>query len=148
MPQGIFFEDVGVGQEIGPLKKKPTTRQLIEWAGASDDYTELHYDKDVAAQAGFPAVVVHGRLKASFLGQLITDWMGEPGTLHKFSCSYRAVDFPGVELTCKGKVVRKEVKGLQHLVECELWTENEEGKITTLGTAVIELPSRGSAAEA
>lgn len=141
MTKQLFYEDIEAGREIPPLVKHPTTQQLVKWAGASGDYYEIHYDKDVALSQGLPGVIVHGRLKAAFLGQLITDWSGERGTLKKLTCNYRGMDYPKKDMTCKGKVTKKYVKDGEHLVEAEIWTENEKGEKTTLGTAIVALPS-------
>ena len=143
MAKQLYYEDVEVGADIPPLVKHPTTKQLVQWAGASGDYYELHYDKDFAQAQGFPNVLVHGKLKFGLLGQLITDWTGEEGFLKKLSCSYRGVDHPGEDLVCRGKVTNKYVADGEHTVECELWTENSKGEKTTPGTATVILPSRG-----
>ena len=138
----LYFEDVEIGAEIPPLHKHPTTRQLVKWAGATDDYFEIHYDKDFAQSQGMPGVIVHGRLKASFLGQLITDWIGDQGVILKLTNSYRGMDIPGEDIICKGQVTSKYVQEGQHCIECATWTENPKGEKTTLGTAVVILPSR------
>ncbi len=143
MAKQIFYEDIEEGAEIPALTKHITRRQLVMWAGASGDYYELHYDKDFAQSTGVPDVLVHGRLKAALLGQLITDWIGEEGRLTKLSCSYRGMDLPGEDLLCKGKVTKKYVKDGEHYIECEVWTQNPKGERTTPGTATIVLPSRG-----
>ncbi|TET40011.1 MAG: acyl dehydratase [Dehalococcoidia bacterium] len=142
MAKQLYYEDVEVGIEIPPLVKRPTTRQLVQWAGASGDYYELHYDKDFAQAQGFPNVLVHGKLKFGLLGQMLTDWIGEGGILRKLSCSYRGTDFPGEDLVCKGRVANKYVKDGEHIVECEIWTENPGGEKTTPGNATVILPSR------
>jgi len=129
--------------EIPPLEKKPTTRQLVRWAGASGDFYEIHYDKDFALGNALPGVIVHGALKSAWLGQLLTDWVGEGGRVKKYGCSYRGMDVPGDTLTCRGKVTRKYVEGDEHLVELEIWLENGQGQKTTPGSAVVVLPSRG-----
>lgn len=141
MTKQLFYEDVSEGMGMS-LSKQPTTRQLVMWAGASADLYELHYDKDFARSTGVPDVLIHGRLKAAFLGHLMTDWIGEKGSLRKLTCNYRGMDFPGQELLCKGKVTKKYIKDGEHFVECEVWTENPKGEKTTPGTAVVVLPSR------
>ncbi len=143
MVEQLFFEDVEVGSDISPLIKHPTTQQLVKWAGASEDFYQIHYDKDFAQANGLPGVIVHGRLKAAFLGQLVVDWIGERGTLKELSCNYRAMDFPGEDLTCKGKVTKKYLQGDEHCLECEIWVENAKGERTTQGSAIVLLPSRG-----
>lgn len=139
----LYYEDLEVGSEITPLVKRPTTRQLVKWAGASGDFNEPHYDSEIAKRWGLPGVIVHGLLKYQFLVQLMTDWIGADGDLLKISCKYRGVDFPGDTLTCTGKVTRKFVDGERHCVECEIGITNQRGENTTPGMALVALPSRG-----
>ncbi|MBI4202828.1 MAG: dehydratase [Chloroflexi bacterium] len=128
--------------ELPVLEKKTTTRQLVQWAGASGDFNEIHYDKPWAEKTGLPGLIIHGRLKAAFLGQLVTDWMGPAGTLKKIDVAYRGMDFPGDTVKCKGKVVKKYTRGRERLVDVEVWTENAKGEKTTPGTATVALPAR------
>jgi len=138
----LFWEDVEVGTEIPPLEKKPTSQQLVRWAGASGDFYQIHYDKDYALDNNLPGIIVHGALKSAWLGQLLGDWIGESGTIKKYGCSYRGMDVPGDTLTCKGTVVRKYIESDEHCVECEIWLENSQGQKTTPGTTVVVLPSK------
>jgi len=143
MMEQLYYEDVSVGSEITPLVKQPTTRQLVMWAGAVGDYLPIHYDKDFAQSRGLPGVIVHGQLVGAFLGQLMTDWIGERGILRKLSCGYKGMNYPGETLTAKGKVTKKYVQNGQHYVECSLWAENSKGEKTASGMAIVILPSRG-----
>lgn len=138
----LYYEDVGVGAEIPPLRKHPSSRQLVMWAGVSGDFYEIHYDKDFAKGRGLPGVIVHGKLKSSFLGQLLTDWIGDQGAVRRIACQHRGMDFPGQDMLVKGKVTHKYVKDGEHLVECEIWTENPEGERTARGTATVSLPTK------
>ncbi len=140
MSPHAYFQDVVPGTEIPPLVKKPTTRQLVMYAGASGDFYEIHYDQDFARAQGLPGVILHGALKSAFLGQLMTDWAGAEGRLKSLSVRYRAMDVPGDTLTCKGVVVEKDESA--GLVHCEVWIENGEGTKTTTGEAVVALPLR------
>jgi len=143
MTEQLYYEDIAVGSEIPPLVNHPTTGQLGKWVGTASDYHEIHYDKDFAQSDGLPIVVVQGQLVLSFLGQLITDWMGEQGSLIKLTGSYRGMMFPGEALTCKGKVTKKYVEDGEHYVECEIWAENPRGEKTVPGTTIFTIPSRG-----
>ena len=143
MSKQLYFEDIMVGSEITPLTKQPTTRQLVMWAGASGDYNPIHYDKDFAQGRGLPGVIVQGQLVFSFLGQLVTDWIGERGVLRKLSCSYKGMNYPGEAIICKGKVSKKYVENGEHYVECSLWVENDKGEKTVTGMVVVIMPARG-----
>ena len=142
MAESVFYEDIEVDSEIPALVKCPTTMQLVKYAGASDDYYQIHYDKDFAQANGLPGVIVHGWLTLSFLGQMLTDWMGEGGTLVKLSGSYRGMNLVGEDIFCHGKVTRKYVEDNQHCVRVEVWAENPQGERTVSGSAVVRLPSR------
>lgn len=143
MTKQLYYEDIAVGSEIPPLVKCPTTKQLVMWAGASTDYLQIHYDKDFAQSKGLPGVIVHGQLVCSFLGQLITDWMGEQGSLRKLTCNYKGINFPGETLTGKGRVAKKYVEDGKHYVVCEIWVENPRGEKTVSGKAIVVMPTRG-----
>ncbi len=153
MPEQIYHEDVEVGTEITPLAKIATTRMLVQWAGATGDFNPLHYEDDFARAMGVGSPIVHGALKRAWLGQLITNWIGEDGRLKKLSCQYRGMDYPrnmktldlphdGETWWCRGRVTKKYADGGEHLVECEIWVENGKGEITTPGSAVVALPTK------
>src|SRR5260370_29554421 len=93
-----------IGDELPELVMHPTTRQLVQYAGAQGDFYEIHYDQDFARGVGLPGVILHGLLKASFLGQLLTDWLGDRGTLKTFEVSYRGTAVPGGPHRCRGHV--------------------------------------------
>ena len=152
MTKQLCWEDVEVGTEIPPLTKVATTQTLARWAGASGDFVPLHYDDVFARASGLPGVIVHGALKRQWLVQLMTDWSGEEGNLRKFSCQYRAIDFPRPMKTLtesqegetwwgKGKVTKKYIENGDHYVECDIWVENGKGEVTTPGRATVILPS-------
>ena len=142
MAAQLYFEDISEGMTIPVLLKNPTARQLVQYAGASGDFYEIHYDKEYACNNELPGTILHGALKNAFLGQLVTDWIGTGGDLKKLSCQYRGMDQPGTKLYCKGKVVRKYIDKNENLVDCEIWIENEQGKKNTPGKATVSLPSR------
>jgi len=154
MTKQLYWEDIEVDSEVTPLAKVATSIMLVKWAGASGDFNPLHYDNVFAASQGVGSPIVHGALKRQWLIQLMTDWMGEEGTLKKFSCRYRAMDYPrnmksltepeeGETWYCKGKVTKKYVEDSQHCVDCNIRLENGKGEVTTPGSATVVLPSRG-----
>ena len=140
MKKQLYYEDIEAGTEVTPLEKEPDTKQLVMWAGASGDYNPIHYDKDYALKQGLPGVIVHGQLAGSFLGQMITDWIGNEGSLKKLSLSYKGKNLPGQKLTCRGTVVKKFVEEDSNLVSLRIWIENPAGEKTLTGTASVSMP--------
>jgi acyl dehydratase len=137
----LYFEDITEGGEIPALVKYPTTMQLVKYAGASGDYYQIHYDKDFAVANGLSGVIVHGWLALSFLGQMVTDWIGEKGTLVKLSGSYRGMNKVHEDVICNGKVTKKYSEAGRSYARLEIWVENPQGDKTVTGNALITLPS-------
>ena len=135
-----YFDEIQVGDELPLLVKRPSTKELVMYAGASGDFYQIHYDLKFAKAEGLPGVIIHGALKNAYLGQLVTDWMGDEGVLRQLSIRYRGMDVPGDTLTCRGRVTEKTDNGGEHLVRCDLSLENGKGEKTTTGEAVVSLP--------
>ena len=140
VPQ-LFFENTRVGTKVRMLVKHPTKTELVKWAGATGDYYPYHYDKDAAQQAGLPDVIVQGLLIASFLGQMLTDWIGPRGRVRELSVSNKQMCLPGQDVICQGKVTKKWVKGGECLVMCQISAKNRRRETMVLGTATVILPS-------
>lgn len=150
----LYWEEVEVGAEIPGLPKTATSQMLVKWAGASGDFNPLHYEFPFAEAQGVGKPIVHGQLKRAWLVQMLTAWISDGGFLKKFSCQFRAVDYPvlmksisepieaKVTHWCKGKVTAKGKENDEHYVECEIWVENEKGEKTTQGKATVLFPLR------
>ena len=134
-------ETVAVGMALPVLVKEPSYMKLVEYAGASRDYYILHHDRDFARRLGYEDVVVQGSLKAAYLGQLMTDWIGDTGRLVRLSVQYRGVDTPGQRLAVTGVVTEVSETDGERVVECEIWVENPSGERTTRGTATVVFPT-------
>ena len=142
MASQLFYEDVEVGSNIPTLVKHPTIVQLVKYAGAIGDYSPYNFDREYARNIGFPDALITGSLILGFLAQMLTDWIGEAGTLKRLSCQHRATRHPEADILCKGKVTQKYIQEGLRYVECEIWAENERGERSTPGTALVILPNR------
>jgi acyl dehydratase len=145
----LFWDNVEVGMEIPPYQRVVTLMELNRYAGANDEFVLIHMDRDYSQKvARLPDVIVMGNLKYAYLANMMTNWIGEDGTLRKLSAQYRGMDIPGPALSteptmiCKGKVTNKYVQDGDHYVECEVWTETGEGQVTTPGSATVILPTK------
>jgi acyl dehydratase len=133
----VYYNDLNVGDALPTLVKEPTTRQLVKYAGASGDYYEIHYDHHFALNAGLKdGVIVHG-----LLAQMLTDWLPLPTALKKFGVSYRAMARPGDTVSCKGTITNKYDTDGEHLVDCEIYAENQRGEKCAIGHATAALPT-------
>lgn len=85
-----------------------------------------------------------GPQRISWLGQLMTNWMGDAGFLRRLSVSVRRPNIFGDVSWCRARVADRRVEEGAHLVDLELWVDNQLGETTARGTAVVELPSRAA----
>ncbi len=149
----LYYEDVEVGTEVPPLARVATTTTSVKFAGATGQYTPIHYDEVFARTQPQGRIILNGRLKQSWLAQMITDWIGEEGVLKKLACYHIKADYPrhmktttepeeGETWWCRGRVTKKYIKDGVHYVECDIRLENGAGEMTTPGSATVILPSR------
>jgi len=136
--------DAAAADALGPLTLVPTLRTLVQYAGASGDFYEMHYDVPFAAELGHPDLAVHGLLKTAWLGRLVEEWAAGRGRVVSLEASYRGMDFRDRPCRCEGRVVRRD----GDLVELELWTSDDDGHRTTLGAAVVALHDAAATATA
>ena len=136
----IDFNNLEIGYEIPKLVKCVTTQQMARWAGATDEYYEIHYDKDYAIKQGLPGVIVAGGMIWAFLSQMIINWVGEPECLKKINCTFRGMQFPNEEISCKGKIAKKYTENGKRYVECDIWVENSKGEKSSSGLAIPAFP--------
>ncbi len=146
MSQQIYFEDVNEGDTVADLEKRPTTQQLVQWAAASGDFYQIHYDKDYAIGTGLDGVIIHGALKHAWLGDLLHRFAAPQGRVRRLTCSYRGMDVPGNQFSLRGTVSKKYREGGHNYVELEIWGENQDGQKTTPGSGLVTLPSHDDAA--
>ena len=84
-------------------------------------------------------MIVHGALKAAFLGQMITNSLNESAVLDRLYVRYNAIDFEGSVLECKGTITKIANVSSVRKIYCDIWIENSEGIKTTEGNATIKL---------
>ena len=138
----IFFEDVREGGEVPPFVVERLTRMdLVRYAGASGDFNPIHQDDEFARAAGMGGVFAHGMLSMGFVAQAVTDWAGA-GRVKKLGVRFAALVRLKDTVTCRGRVVAKSSKDDVHLVELEVWAENQRGEKVVSGRATVGLPSR------
>lgn len=121
------------------LEVTPTSRDLVRYAAASDDYYEAHYDEEFARSSGLPGVIVHGLLKLAFFARAAVEWGGPGAVLRELSGSYRGVDLVGRAFTVHGAPA-SDSPAADGTTTLTLVGRCADGAVTTTGHAVVELP--------
>jgi acyl dehydratase len=109
--------------------------------GVQDHPHRGHWEEFMAREVGMPGVYDVGLQRIPWHAQLMTNWIGDDGFLVKLKTQLRRPNVVGDLTALQGKVVNKYVENGRHLVECELWAQNQEGENTVPGFAVASLPS-------
>ena len=158
----LYWEDVTEGEEIPTLKKGTYTvtelflfthgvvgtgrspRAALEAEGSMDLGAGGRFDaKHAQERRSMPGQFDFGPQRVCWLGQIVTDWMGDDGTLKKLNASIRHPNVVGDTNTVHGEVVKKYIEDDEHLVDLEVQNENQSGLATALGRATVVLPSQG-----
>ena len=139
----VYFEDVELGDEIGPLVKEPTREQIRGYDSVSSLRLGRFTSDQAAQDDGLRGVIVPGSMSMSFLAQLLSDWAGEHGRLTKLEVNFRRMVEPGDSLECKATVTDMEMVDGQNLVTLDAFIENQKGERPVQGTAQVALPNMG-----
>jgi peroxisomal enoyl-CoA hydratase 2 len=82
--------------------------QIIQYAGASGDFSPQHTDEVYNTQvAGYPTVFAHGMLTMAMTARLLTDWFGD-ARLRTFGLRFQGLVWPGDTLVATATVTAVE----------------------------------------
>jgi len=138
----LYFEDVKEGDELRPFTVENLTRgDFVRYAGASGDFTPLHYDQTFVEAAGIPTVFAMGMLNAGILSRLVADYAGLEN-LRKYKVRFATRVWPGDSVTCKGKVTKKAIENGEKIIEGEVAVLNQKEEVAVQGSFRAALPSR------
>jgi acyl dehydratase len=110
--------------------------------GVLQPNARVHDLVEVAQAAGVPGPYDIGVQRHQWLFQLLTDWIGDAGFVTECSAQYRKFNLFGDIQYLNGTVTGKRVVDGEHLVDLEVWAENQRGEVTMPGTATVALPDR------
>lgn len=134
----ITFDGVQVGDEFTQVEETSSQR-LVIWAAASGDFYQIHFDDLFAQNNKLPDIIVHGALKGMWVGKLLDQLAGRDGWVKDWDVSYRSMDIARHPITVFAKVSgKREVDG-ERLVDFEVGTRTEDGRVTTPGTGTIRV---------
>jgi hydroxyacyl-ACP dehydratase HTD2-like protein with hotdog domain len=140
----VFYDDIGVGEQIRSLTVTVDKTQLFFFSAATYNGHRIHYDNQWAQSEGYDDVLVHGPLQAALLSRAICDWIGGAGRLVSFSVQNRATALPGEALTFGGVVTGKRLwNDSAGLVDLDIAGRRGD-TVLMPGTATVELPHRGT----
>jgi acyl dehydratase len=126
-------------------RRHPADAYMNPETGAQDSAARGHTEDRMAREVGMPGGYDVGPQRISWLGQLMTHWIGDDGFLRALSVRVRRPNIFGDVSWCRARVVDKRIEDRVHLVDLELSVVNQLDETTATGTATVELPSRTTA---
>jgi len=101
----------------------------------------VHWDDEWARRVGVPAAYDDAGQRIAWMGNLVTDWMGDDAVLKRLRVELRRFVIMGDLIRFSGEVKRKFVENGEHLVELELRGTSQRGEVVCPGSAVVALPT-------
>jgi len=124
------------------LRHHPGTDMIDSKTGIADVPELVHMEDSRAQTIGLPGAYDYGCQRISWLGNLLTNWMGDEGFIRKLRAELRRFNVVGDTTWLEGKIIKKYVESTEHLIDIECYGQNQRGEITIPGTATIRLPVR------
>jgi len=139
---GLYIRAHGLAVEL--FERHPALA-ISNAFGAPEPPERVHWDDAFARAVGVPAAYDYGPERVSWLGHLVTNWMGDAGTLARLRVEVRRHNLLGDTTWCRGTVAAKaEVDGRGE-VTLDLAAVDQRGETTAVGQAVVVLPRRPGA---
>ena len=143
MKKNLYFEDVEIGDDIGPIKRSVTDEDVIEFVSVREkEITPSRFtSNEVANSEGMPEAIVPGPMNIALMSQILTDW-SDTVCLLKIDVVFRQIVPHNNDLTFSGIVTDKDETGDSTKLECDVVMENSDGVKLVIGTGVIALPNK------
>lgn len=110
--------------------------------GIPDVPERVHWEAELARAVGAPDAYDYGPERVSWMGHLMTNWIGDDGRLVRLNAKIVRHNPVGDLLTLTGTVTGKRVEAGRHLVDCTLAARNQDDEDSCLAEATAELPAR------
>jgi len=136
----LTWREVAEGQALPPLSLDFTPARMVAYAGATWDFSAIHYDARRAREVGAPAPFVDGQMLGAFLARLVTAWTGDPTFLTDLEVRYRALALAGDRVTAEGRVEGLAREGRGGRVRVGLWARDHRARLVAEGWAQVRLP--------
>ncbi len=143
LPAGkYFYGDLSVGSFFRTGRIVVTETHIVNFAGLSGDFFDVHMDEDFARAQGFPARIAHG-----LLGLCLIDGLKNRADVQlqavaslgwkewNFKAPIIAGDSIGAEISVKS--MRETSKGDRGIVELNFDVTNQNGTLVQSGTNAL-----------
>jgi acyl dehydratase len=103
----LRFDEVEIGDELPKLVLELTPTLIIACAIATQDYQDVHHDRDMVQRRGHPDVFMNILTTTGFAGRFVTDWTGPEVLIESATVRLGVPNYPYDEMTLSGIVTAK-----------------------------------------
>jgi 3-hydroxybutyryl-CoA dehydratase len=146
--RGMYFEEFQLGQRIITAGRTITESDIINFAGISGDFNQMHVDADYSKDTAFGQRVAHGLLVLSIISGLAVQTGVMEGTVLAFRevSEWKFAKPVFIGDTVHADLEVKEAKEIHRIgggsVTIEVSVKNQHGDVVMKGTWVVLIKSR------
>ena len=138
----IYFEDVDLGDEIGPLERVARDQDVIDFCQLwGNPMPNRFTDQEIAEKARLPGPILPGIMSMALMAQLLTDWASLE-SLKDLDLVFRQPVPHNKPLKISATITDTRQEDGENLVTCDILMTGAEGERYVGGTALLSLPSR------
>jgi acyl dehydratase len=136
-----IFDNVEMGDEIGPLQKIVTDEDVVAFCRMWGNPAPNRFtDQTIAEKSRLPGPIVPGVMSMALMAQLLTGWAG-PEALKDLDLVFRQPVPHNKPLNIVATVTDTRQENGENLVECDVLMTGAEGERYVGGTALVRLPA-------
>lgn len=145
--EGLYFEEFEIGKEFETAGRTITEADIVNFAGITGDWNQLHTDSEFAKNTIFGQRIAHGTLVFSIMTGLLV----RLGFIEKTIIAFYGIDklrftnpvFIGDTIKAIAKVVEKEDKGAYGIVTIESRVVKQTGDVVLKCVLKVAVKKRG-----
>jgi hypothetical protein len=112
--------------------------------GIPDCPERVHWEEEFALEVGAPGAYDYGPERTSWMIHQLTNWCGDDGFVKASKTQIRRHNPAGDVLYITGKVTGKSIVDGEPLIEISQEARNQDGEISVIAAAKVQLPLRGT----
>jgi hypothetical protein len=125
------------------VRRHPAVQVFDATVGESEVPEIVHFQSASAQDVGTSLAYDYGYERMAWLGNLLTNWVGDTGFVKRMYVELRGLNYVGDTTWCKGKVTKKYLDdNNEPCVDIECHGENQRGETNMIGRGVAVLPSK------
>ena len=138
----MFFEDVELGDEIGPLEKVASDQDVIDICNLWGPPTPNRFtDPEEAEKSKLSGPIVPGIMTMALMAHLFTGW-ADQDSLKDLDLIFRQSVPHNKPLIIVATVTDTRQEGAENLIDCAVVMTGQARERYVIGTATVSLPSR------